>query len=190
MSGPPKPHIASHADHQLFKVGIANIGWMFDREEAGVRPVINYAGPHTDNPDGTRTIRLRFPLMVVTDVVSDGYKIAERATAILNEYWDTRDVPSVPPAPEVALARVAVLIAQTGGDADRLEFHRGWAAACAAVTAAMNVGIDANNQADFAVIDYGLRTPDGLVSITRVSHRDLPDWLQNELIGKHSEGEL
>jgi hypothetical protein len=52
---------------------------------------IHYQAPPRDNGNGTRTISLNFPVLIVTALPTEPQALAEKAARILNQHWDDEE---------------------------------------------------------------------------------------------------
>lgn len=83
------------AGHQCFTVAstsyLRTLAWD-DRTRECV--AVHYQKPPRRNENGTITLSLNVPMLVVTLYLSEQREIAERIAAILNRYWDSFNQPA------------------------------------------------------------------------------------------------
>lgn len=75
--------------HTIFTVRPTAYLRNLDRDDLRAEYIaIHYQKPPVSNDDGSTTIGLCFPTLIVSGYVAEPTAIAERVAAILNKHWD------------------------------------------------------------------------------------------------------
>lgn len=76
--------------HQCFKASTTAYPRRFEQGD-GPTWAIHYQAPPRNNGDGTTTISLNFPVLIVTALPAEPQALAEKAARILNQHWDDEE---------------------------------------------------------------------------------------------------
>lgn len=77
-------------DHQCFTASPTAYLRNFDRGDRSAWAV-HYQAPPRQNDNGTTSISLNFPMLIVTAYAAEPQALAEKAARILNRHWDDEE---------------------------------------------------------------------------------------------------
>lgn len=77
------------SDHRCFTVDSTAYLRNLDREDLRAECIaVHYQRPPTENENGSRSIGLRFPMLIVAGYLEQPREVAERVAAVLEKHWD------------------------------------------------------------------------------------------------------
>lgn len=85
--------------HHCFTVASTSYLRNLDREDLRAECIaILYQDPPTEHENGSRSIGLRFPMLIVAGYLEQPRDVAERVAAILEKHWHDADAQHPPEA--------------------------------------------------------------------------------------------